>query len=287
MRGHQLAAEVHEGFAALRHEQRPQLRARRHRRHQRRGGRRDLRLDDLLRLLGGAFAERHVALDAGEPRAVLGDVEQMRLDLASGRRRGRALAPRRQRLWTRPVHSAAGRRTAPRRSPRRRSPARRSPARGGGHVTAPLAAAAASVEHVAKPDDRVEHGLHERVLELGAGQLPFLFRVRQIPISIITAGMFADSSTRSGARSTGRAASGMRSRNCACEQHRQIAAIDRGARSARDPTARDRFRAIRRRTSARARIRQARAACSASRSNARRRSPRRRARCGTRRWRAG
>ena len=60
----------------------------------------------------GAFAVRHVALDAGQLRAVVGDVEQPRLDLASRRRAPRRPAPAALARGGRT--SAAGRRTAPR-----------------------------------------------------------------------------------------------------------------------------------------------------------------------------
>ena len=85
-----------------------QRRAGRHRRHERRGDRRDLRVDDLPRLLG-ALGKRHVALDARQPRAVVGHVKQPRLDrpAGSGRRR-----PPAHRLSSRPDRRASAARAS-------------------------------------------------------------------------------------------------------------------------------------------------------------------------------
>ena len=91
--------------------------SRRNRRHERLGDRRDLRGDDLARLLDGAFAVGDVALDAGQPHAVVGDVEQPRLDLAAGRRRARPATARRPRAAWRAT-SRGSRRTAPARRDR-------------------------------------------------------------------------------------------------------------------------------------------------------------------------
>ena len=82
-RGDGLAAEIDVGVAALGDEHRAERRARRHRRDERLGDRRDLRVDDFPRLLR-AFGKRHLALDARQPRAVVGHVEQARLDRPAG-----------------------------------------------------------------------------------------------------------------------------------------------------------------------------------------------------------
>jgi hypothetical protein len=87
VRGGDFTAQIDERLALLGDEQRAQRRPRRHRRYQRLGDRADLRRDDLARLLGGVFGVRDVAFDSGELGAALADVEQPRLDLASGRRR--------------------------------------------------------------------------------------------------------------------------------------------------------------------------------------------------------
>src|SRR5476649_1624796 len=80
-------AEIDIRIAGLGDEHRAQRRAGRNRGDQRLDDRRDLRGDDLARLIVRAVAVRDVALHAGQPRAVVGDIEQPRLDLASRRRR--------------------------------------------------------------------------------------------------------------------------------------------------------------------------------------------------------
>jgi hypothetical protein len=89
MRVRQLATEIQVRFALRCHEQRAQFRARRDRRHEWLGWRRDLGVDDGLRLFDRALAKRHVALDARQLRSIVGHVEQMRLDLPPRRRRRR------------------------------------------------------------------------------------------------------------------------------------------------------------------------------------------------------
>ena len=53
------------------------------RRDERRGRGRNLRPDDRLRLFDGVLAERDLTLDGRERHPVVGDIKQLRLDVAS------------------------------------------------------------------------------------------------------------------------------------------------------------------------------------------------------------
>ena len=109
----------------------------------------------------GARGVRDVALDARQPRAVVGDVEQPRLDLPARRLAAAAAGAAARRSAASP---ASDRRamayTVQPRNGRRRRRARCTPLDGGDIVIGPPPA-----KRVAEPDDGIVQALRERVLE--------------------------------------------------------------------------------------------------------------------------
>ena len=176
--------------------------------------RRDLRRDDLARLLDRALAERHVALDARQLRAVVGDVEQPRLDLAA-RRRGRG---GRRRAAPAVVPSSRGR---PARQPRRSSREQRATA-----TTRPAAAMtthparrssrASGRGRVAEPDDGVvAPPARAAFWNASLGEQLFLLRVASGSPSRSAPPACSPIRAREAARArSAGAASGTRSRSC-------------------------------------------------------------------------